>query len=50
MQEILDRFGAGISVTKASMQNAQPPEQVQAAFDDIVNVSLDWSRRVSKPN
>ena len=36
MQEILDRYGTGISVSKVTMQNAQPPEQVQAAFDDAV--------------
>ena len=34
MQEILDRYKTGISVSKVTMQNAQPPEQVQAAFDD----------------
>ena len=36
MQEILDRYHTGISISKVTMQNAQPPEQVQAAFDDAV--------------
>ncbi len=36
MQEILDRYETGISISKVTMQNAQPPEQVQAAFDDAV--------------
>ena len=36
MQQILDRYKTGISISKVTMQNAQPPEQVQAAFDDAV--------------
>jgi len=36
MQEILDRYDTGINVTSVTMQNAQPPEQVQASFDDAV--------------
>ena len=35
MQEILDRYGTGIVVSKLTLQNVQPPEQVQAAFDEI---------------
>ena len=34
MQEILDRYKIGVAISKVTMQNAQPPEQVQAAFDD----------------
>ncbi|MEL0104863.1 MAG: FtsH protease activity modulator HflK, partial [Methylophilaceae bacterium] len=36
MQDILDRYQTGINITSVTMQNAQPPEQVQAAFDDAV--------------
>jgi membrane protease subunit HflK len=45
MQAILDRYGSGISVSKVTMQNAQPPEQVQAAFDDAVRASQDRERQ-----
>ena len=45
MQEILDRYGTGISISKVTMQNAQPPEQVQAAFDDAVRASQDRERQ-----
>lgn len=45
MQEILDRYGAGISISKVTMQNAQPPEQVQASFDDAVKASQDRERQ-----
>ncbi len=45
MQEILDRYGTGVSVSKVTMQNAQPPEQVQAAFDDAVKAGQDRERQ-----
>ena len=45
MQEILDRYRTGISVSKVTMQNAQPPEQVQAAFDDAVKSGQDRERQ-----
>jgi len=45
MQEILDRYKTGILVSKVTMQNAQPPEQVQAAFDDAVKASQDRERQ-----
>jgi membrane protease subunit HflK len=45
MQAILDRYGTGINISKVTMQNAQPPEQVQAAFDDAVRASQDRERQ-----
>lgn len=45
MQQILDRYGTGISISKVTMQNAQPPEQVQAAFDDAVKAGQDRERQ-----
>lgn len=45
MQEILDRYQTGISISKVTMQNAQPPEQVQAAFDDAVKAGQDRERQ-----
>jgi len=45
MQEILDRYGTGINIQKVTMQNAQPPEQVQAAFDDAVKAGQDRERQ-----
>ena len=44
MQAILDRYKTGILVSKVTMQNAQPPEQVQAAFDDAVKAGQDRER------
>lgn len=45
MQEILDRYQTGIAISKVTMQNAQPPEQVQAAFDDAVKAGQDRERQ-----
>ncbi len=44
-QEILDRYNSGINVTSVTMQNAQPPEQVQASFDDAVKAKQDLERQ-----
>lgn len=45
VQEILDRYETGIAISKVTMQNAQPPEQVQAAFDDAVKAGQDKERQ-----
>lgn len=45
MQSILDRYKTGISIVSVTMQNAQPPEQVQAAFDDAVKAGQDLERQ-----
>ncbi|MFA7399974.1 MAG: FtsH protease activity modulator HflK, partial [Sideroxydans sp.] len=45
MQDILDKYKSGIIISKITMQNAQPPEQVQAAFDDAVKAGQDRERQ-----
>lgn len=45
MQDILDRYQSGINIVSVTMQNAQPPEQVQAAFDDAVKAGQDLERQ-----
>jgi modulator of FtsH protease HflK len=45
MQDILDRYNTGIAISKVNVQNAQPPEQVQAAFDDAVRAKQDLERQ-----
>lgn len=44
IQRILDRYKAGVLITNVTMQNVQPPEQVQAAFDDAVKAGQDRER------
>lgn len=43
-QKILDRYETGLLVTSVNMQDAQPPEPVQAAFDDAVKAREDEER------
>jgi len=45
MQAILDRYKTGIQISKVNMQNAQPPEQVQSAFDDVQKAGQDRERQ-----
>jgi membrane protease subunit HflK len=45
MQQIHDRYKTGITVSTVTVQNAQPPEQVQAAFDDAVKAAQDRERQ-----
>jgi membrane protease subunit HflK len=45
MQSIHDRYGTGIQISTVTIQNAQPPEQVQAAFDDAVKAGQDRERQ-----
>jgi len=45
MQVIHDRYNTGISISTVTIQNAQPPEQVQAAFDDAVKAGQDRERQ-----
>ena len=45
MQAIHDRYSTGIQVSTVTIQNAQPPEQVQAAFDDAVKAGQDRERQ-----
>lgn len=45
IQKILDSYRDGILVTSVTMQNVQPPQQVQAAFDDAVKAGQDRERQ-----
>jgi modulator of FtsH protease HflK len=45
MQDILDRYKTGITISRVTMQDSQAPEQVQAAFDDAVKAGQDRERQ-----
>jgi len=45
MQEIFDQYQLGVQITSVTMQGVQPPEQVQAAFDDAVKAGQDRERQ-----
>ncbi len=48
MQDILDSYKTGLIVTNVNMQNAQPPEQVQHAFNDAIKAREDKERLVNE--
>lgn len=44
LQERLDEYKAGLVVTEVNLQQAQPPEPVQAAFADAIKAREDQQR------
>ncbi len=44
IQKILDSYKLGVLITSVTVQNVQPPEQVQASFDDAVKAGQDQER------
>jgi len=50
IQSILDLYQTGIQVSTVAIQNVQPPEQVQAAFDDAVKAGQDRERLINEGN
>ncbi len=44
MQQMLDLYRTGVFVQKVTLQSVQPPEKVQAAFDDAVKAGQDRER------
>ncbi len=45
IQQIVDKYKTGILIVNVTLQNAQPPEPVQAAFDDAVKAGQDRERQ-----
>jgi len=48
MQDVLDRYKAGVSVVDVTVQQVQPPEQVQAAFEDANKAAQDRERLINE--
>ncbi len=48
MQSIADRYKAGITVVDVTIQQAQPPEQVQSAFEDANKAAQDKERSINE--
>jgi membrane protease subunit HflK len=44
IQEMMERYATGLEVRSVNMQNAQPPQAVQAAFDDVIKAREDEER------
>ena len=48
MQAILDNYKTGVHIISVSLQSAQPPEQVQEAFEDVNRANQDNQRQVNE--
>ncbi len=44
LQRYLDSYDTGIKVTTVNIEDAQPPKEVQAAFDDVIRAKEDEQR------
>ncbi len=50
MQQILDSYQTGLNVLTVNMGEAQPPEEVQDAFDDAIKAREDEQRIINEAN
>ncbi|MFV2030862.1 MAG: FtsH protease activity modulator HflK, partial [Gammaproteobacteria bacterium] len=50
MQQILDSYQTGLNVVTVNMGEAQPPEEVQAAFEDAIKAREDEQRIINEAN
>lgn len=48
MQIILDSYKTGVKIISVSLQSAQPPEQVQEAFEDVNRANQDNQRQINE--
>lgn len=48
IQETMDAYNSGIQVTSVNLQDAQPPEQVQHAFEDAIKAREDQQRFINE--
>jgi len=48
IQKIMDSYESGILVTSVNLQDAQPPEQVQGAFEDAIKAREDEQRYINE--
>jgi len=44
IQDLLDRYKTGLRVIKVNLESAQPPQEVQSAFDDAIKAREDEDR------
>lgn len=48
IQEVMDAYNSGIQITSVNLQDAQPPEQVQNAFEDAIKAREDQQRFINE--
>jgi len=50
MSSTLARYSAGLEVVSVDIQDVQPPEQVQGAFEDAIMAREDEQRKINQAN
>ena len=48
IQEILNHYKTGIEISHVAVQNVQPPDQVQDAFEDAIKARQDRERKINE--
>ena len=48
IQKVMDSYQSGIIITTVNLQDAQPPEQVQGAFEDAIKAREDEQRLINE--
>ncbi|MEZ5529654.1 MAG: FtsH protease activity modulator HflK [Porticoccaceae bacterium] len=48
LQQYLDSYGTGILVRKINIQEAKPPSEVKAAYDDVIKAREDQERLINE--
>jgi membrane protease subunit HflK len=48
LQDLLDLYSSGINVVKINIEDAKPPNEVKAAYDDVIKAREDLERLVNE--
>ncbi len=48
LQQLLTNYGSGINVVKINIEEARPPTEVKAAYDDVIKAREDLERLVNE--
>lgn len=48
IQLAMDNYGTGLQITSVNLQDAQPPEEVQGAFEDAIRAREDKQRLINE--
>ena len=48
LQDLLDLYSSGINIVKINIEDARPPNQVKAAYDDVIEAREDLERLVNE--
>jgi len=50
LSEAMESYGTGLRVVSVDMQDVQPPEEVQGAFEDAIMAREDEQRKINRAN